>query len=760
MKYVSRFILVLVFTTLAACESQNPSEIQALHTEDDSLSKPSAIKEREAWVTSTFDMVTAAHVDSAGSNASFNVSAQSNQYADSRLTLMLEGSVNQLAGEQVVQTYWRQVTGPTATILDPSELVTEVTLPNVSAKQTVRFELVGVNSSGFYDFASVVVSVLPLAGGLSIDLSLTETDGTALVLSLDSPATETLTYRYITLDGSAVAGQDFQFSEGQVTFPAGSQVQEIPFTVLSESLGASKVFYLQLNLAGHSGSEVTYAVVIDGSLLGGGSKSVFCDATDLTTEGSVITDLSIAVVDALGQALVETPVLIATSGSNGEQFPSEEELYHTNDLGSFVVPCVLAGTYSLFLELPDESSKTVSLEVGPNSQFSQALVSFPVRLEAGLLVDIDDVGLIVSLSGMVRNNNGEPIANAQIEVSAGVETNGAIAVATTDADGSYSILLNVGEDVAPHLQNSQIRVVAAGYRTFVLADQDLRGIQAQTGLNFVLQDRLDVNEVYYSENFDGVSAAGYCGAWQSLDSSAEDIGGAASLWHLHEAGLGIQNRAYVEELVVLAPDDTGEGYVPDPQSGSACWYGDHRDGTFTQGNFLGESDSVNEADTLNGGKSASANDGVLVSPWIDLSNAQSPLSLSFLTWWEIESVNPNDDGYDLMSIQVKTEADSSWNMLARLNPLSDPIGNDSPALPYSNRGFNRAPAWLSQEPISLDNYVGQRIQIRFVFETEDSLYNGFRGWMVDDIVITNEPGSFPVWGESQENHSVDGELVD
>jgi hypothetical protein len=51
---------------------------------------------------------------------------------------------------------------------------------------------------------------------------------------------------------------------------------------------------------------------------------------------------------------------------------------------------------------------------------------------------------------------------------------------------------------------------------------------------------------------------------------------------------------------------------------------------------------------------------------------------------------------------------------------------------------------LQQEPISLDSLIGNVVLLRFAFRTQDELYNGFRGWMVDNVVITSTQGTFPL----------------
>ncbi|WP_028671046.1 hypothetical protein [Saccharospirillum impatiens] len=66
-------------------------------------------------------------------------------------------------------------------------------------------------------------------------------------------------------------------------------------------------------------------------------------------------------------------------------------------------------------------------------------------------------------------------------------------------------------------------------------------------------------------------------------------------------------------------------------------------------------------------------------------------------------------------------------------------------LPFSNRGYNKAPAWLWQEPIDISDYTGEQLRLRFTFDTVDELYNGFRGWLVDEVRILNQAGTFPRW---------------
>ena len=309
----------------------------------------------------------------------------------------------------------------------------------------------------------------------------------------------------------------------------------------------------------------------------------------------------------------------------------------------------------------------------------------------------------------------------------------------------------------------------------VSEELEIDGSTAFSGLNFELTAREDDVTVYYSEDFEQSSSSS-CGSWteyvlQSSDyfnvsdypegssfeaTAAEVVEEAASadtLWNPHTAGEDIVNQAYLDGLVLMAPDDSSAGKVADPESNVACWYGDDTFGMATTGNFMGEALEGRE-DSLNGGKSTTYNAGAIVSPEIDLTSIDGPVSLSFDTWWEIESVNPNEKGFDLMSVEYDLGEGEGWQTLIRLNPLTDPVtdaneeatteqAQSRAPLPYSNTGFNRAPRWISHEPVSLDALTGNYVTLRFVFRTQDDMYNGFRGWMVDNIRITDEAGSFP-----------------
>jgi hypothetical protein len=430
----------------------------------------------------------------------------------------------------------------------------------------------------------------------------------------------------------------------------------------------------------------------------------------------------------------------------------------TDDKGNLALEGLAPGVYQVKI-CKGEVSTTITFSILAGNAATSAVIAAPFIVdEGGNVTELPDGSIILAVSGIIYSDEGV-ITNAQIAISGGALTNGAITTAITDENGFYSIVINMNESKVASLQNATIQIVAEGFASLNIGGQDFTQFSAFSGVNVKLIAADETaQEFAYQENFEVLSSDATCGEWTSENLADEGEVNAISLefpeekslWHAHISGLNIINQAYLANLVSLAPNDTSEGKVPDPIEGSsACWYGKSAsDGSIEEGNFLNEA-AVSEGEgegELSGGTSAEKHAGALVSPRIDFSAEIAPLALSFKTWWEIEAVNPNENGFDLMSVEYQIEGESDWVTLVRLNPLSDPVGNyDLSSLPYSSTGFNRAPLWLEQAPISLDSLAGQVFKLRFTFATIDELFNGFRGWLLDDIRISYQVGTFPLW---------------
>jgi hypothetical protein len=181
------------------------------------------------------------------------------------------------------------------------------------------------------------------------------------------------------------------------------------------------------------------------------------------------------------------------------------------------------------------------------------------------------------------------------------------------------------------------------------------------------------------------------------------------------------------ELVTL-PD---AGYLPRAHGGEVCfWFGSD---TLTPGTFLGEYWPDLQA-PLGGGTSTGVQAAVLLSPPIALTGLGG-VSLHFWTWWEIEGIEVAAGEFDQMELHLVT-AGGEWRLLGTINPRDDTQGEAF--RPYSSGGPGAPGVWV---PVTADlsAFAGETVQIGFRFDSGDNLYNGFRGWLIDDVAVVGGP---------------------
>lgn len=172
------------------------------------------------------------------------------------------------------------------------------------------------------------------------------------------------------------------------------------------------------------------------------------------------------------------------------------------------------------------------------------------------------------------------------------------------------------------------------------------------------------------------------------------------------------------------------GAIANSYSGKySYWFGSEE-----EGNFIGTGGNCSEN---NGGTSKNSISGSLFLPPIDLS--QSTIAeISFYSWWEIESVDPQSPqsgGFDQMRIEVSIDGGITYNLLGYLNPELDQNGEHEQ--PYTSSGFLKAPKWIYYT-FDLSKWVGKVVHIAFTFNSKDLNYNGFRGWLIDDVKLISD----------------------
>lgn len=358
--------------------------------------------------------------------------------------------------------------------------------------------------------------------------------------------------------------------------------------------------------------------------------------------------------------------------------------------------------------------------------FSDFQMALPATLE--IFAGDDQVALAGSTlptdpTVLVKDFLGNPVANATVNFST---QDGSVAPATrlTDANGRASVDWTIG----PAGDLGQDQMIAYGIG---LAAGNANGPRPGTDpflprmnhapFNDAVNDAaipLDTGVVTFSatpiEGFETASGWGQNGFW-------------------HRSTLaGIVNQAFVDSLVRLAPGDFSVGALPSPFAGSyAYWYGTEVGLVGSEnGNYIGTRSANNVPESFSGGESTAPNGGLLSSaPFVVPADGM----LRFETWWEIESVDPHI--FDLMSLRVE-EVGVGTTTVGTLNPVADPDG--AAFQPFTTNGFNAPPGWASFG-VSLSAYAGKTVRLHFAFESGDHQYNGFRGWLVDNVRVAPEP---------------------
>ncbi|MED5388425.1 MAG: carboxypeptidase-like regulatory domain-containing protein, partial [Pseudomonadota bacterium] len=361
-------------------------------------------------------------------------------------------------------------------------------------------------------------------------------------------------------------------------------------------------------------------------------RLVFLDANNQPLAGAEVKLLAEADLPSEGAAVAKAAASSAVYFPDIDSFPDFTVTgVFLDENGALDITGLAPGLY--FVEV--STNGVIAYQV-INIVDGSAVVLFSVVIPVSCDLDIcEGVDAIVgSLSGQVYAEDG-PIEGAQVSLGTSA-TNGAYATAQTDAEGNYSLNFNVSAEFADELTTSTLRASAPGYATVSRTISVASG--AASGANIELVELTQSEEVIWRETFESDSL--------TRDAWAISGGAGETRWRYLMAGHGVVNTLQGSH-VQAAPGDQTAGKLPPPLQGQVSyWYGDTMNG-----NFIGEQD-LESSVPFDGGLSVIDNAGMLESPSVDLSQVSAPIRLGFKTWWEIESVNPNENGFDLMVIQV------------------------------------------------------------------------------------------------------------
>jgi len=182
----------------------------------------------------------------------------------------------------------------------------------------------------------------------------------------------------------------------------------------------------------------------------------------------------------------------------------------------------------------------------------------------------------------------------------------------------------------------------------------------------------------------------------------------------------VANTAFPTCISAAGSDASGRSPAA-PQGTRYGWLA-----SLSSGNYLGAGGTCFSGD---GGTSAARITGQLTSPNIVVPAGQNSLFLSFRSWFEIESQEIT--GHDLMQYEI---LDAGTNQVLLFGQLNDELSNPDvlESVPTTSGGVNAAPVFVLRTAPAA-NLGGKTVKIVFLFDSVDELYNGFRGWVVDDV---------------------------
>lgn len=199
---------------------------------------------------------------------------------------------------------------------------------------------------------------------------------------------------------------------------------------------------------------------------------------------------------------------------------------------------------------------------------------------------------------------------------------------------------------------------------------------------------------------------------------------ATGFWHVQDNPQTVAVKApTINPNMVTIPGGT----LPPAFSGvRAAWFGEASTGT-----FCGPAGLMSQTAKSGCTSNVASYAGQLTSPAFSLNGAISAI-LRFRTWFEIEGVDANE--YDLMEVEYSTNGGASWTKVGKLNPANNLNGKHDQG--YSNNGLLAEPGWKNYI-VDLSPAIGStNVKVRFAFDTRDANFNGFRGWLVDDVSVS------------------------
>lgn len=194
------------------------------------------------------------------------------------------------------------------------------------------------------------------------------------------------------------------------------------------------------------------------------------------------------------------------------------------------------------------------------------------------------------------------------------------------------------------------------------------------------------------------------------------------------SGVGIVNSLH--PTYVNLSGTGGPGFPAAPQGTQYLWFGSP--GAPSAGSYLGQQEVEDSPNS--GGTGTSPQMGEATSPTFTVPAGFATIYVSFRSWFEIEGVSP--EFFDRMTVQLVDNATGAVVFEQILN--QGLFGSFTSNLPTTSGGQNVPPVFEHLQ-FQATGVGGRTLRLRLVFETVDDQYNGFRGWIVDDVRVATTP---------------------
>lgn len=204
---------------------------------------------------------------------------------------------------------------------------------------------------------------------------------------------------------------------------------------------------------------------------------------------------------------------------------------------------------------------------------------------------------------------------------------------------------------------------------------------------------------------------------------------ATGMWHVQPDPQTISVVPAIYDQFVVLPDS---GALPAAVEGSnVAWFGEAATGTYCGTDF-----ATIKQTPQNGCTSTHVQRGELTSPSFSLAHVGAAY-LVFRAWWEIEASQA--DVADQMRIEYSADGGATWTSAGRLNPVDPAWGGKHQ--PFGGDGARAGSNWQTYGADISGAAGSSDVRVRFVFDSVDTLRNGFRGLLIDGLAVVNPLGA-------------------